>query len=90
MNPGQANELATLRARLDAIDARLVETLAERARMVREIWDWKRRNGVERTDPAREAEVRERLLASAAAQGLDREAVDEVLRAVIGRSLSRR
>lgn len=89
MNTQQTTELGRLRARLDEIDGRLIEVLAERARMVREIWEWKRANGLERTDPAREHDVRERLLASAAAQGLNRDAVDEVLRAVIGRSLSR-
>lgn len=81
--------LEALRAKLDAVDAELIEVLARRAGVVAEIWAWKTANGVGRVDPAREAAVRARLLAQAEALGLSREAVGEVLDRIIGVSLRR-
>lgn len=80
-------ELARRRKALDALDDRLVELLAERAALVKDLWALKRRHQVERVDPAREAAVIARLTARATARGLDPRAVAEVLRAVVGKQL---
>jgi chorismate mutase len=79
--------LEKLRARLDGVDAELIELLARRASVVAEIWAWKQQHGVARIDPPRELEVRARLLAQADALGLSREAVSAVLDQLIGRPL---
>ena len=81
--------LFKLRAQLDEVDAELIRLLARRDAVVQEIWAWKQANGVERIDPAREAELRTRLLAQAEALGLSREAVNTILDRIIGRQLGR-
>lgn len=80
-------ELARRRSDLDAIDDRLVDLLAERAAAVRGLWAFKRRRGLQRHDPAREAAVLARLTERARSRGLDPAAVAEVLKAVVGRKL---
>lgn len=77
--------LEHLRERLDFVDDELIDLLARRAQVVREIWDWKRVNGVERFDPERERVLKQRLLQKAAAQGLDAEAVAAVLEQIVGK-----
>jgi chorismate mutase len=81
--------LEALRAQLDEVDAELIRLLARRAGLVKEIWVWKQANSVPRIDPAREAELRARLLAQAESLGLSREAVSAVLDQIVGRQLSR-
>lgn len=75
------------RAQLDELDAELIRLLARRASIVDEIWAWKQANGVERIDPAREVELRERLLGQAEALGLSRDAVATILERIIGVAL---
>lgn len=77
------------RAALDALDAELIDLLARRAGIVQEIWAWKQAHGVERVDPAREAELRARLLAQAESLGLSREAVGAILARIVGVQLLR-
>jgi chorismate mutase/prephenate dehydrogenase len=84
------SELEALRGRLDSVDEELVRLLARRAGVVREIWAWKRANGVGQVDPAREAALKARLLAQAEALGLSREAVTAVLERIVGKDLSAR
>ncbi len=79
--------LAGMRARLDALDAELLELLAKRAAVVDEIWAWKAAHGVPRLDPERERELRARLLAQAAALGLSQERVSAILDQIVGHSL---
>lgn len=75
------------RAQLDELDADLIRLLARRASVVEEIWAWKQANGVGRIDPAREAELRGRLLAQAESLGLSRDAVAGILDRIIGQRL---
>jgi len=58
-----AEDLASYRAQVDAIDAELVELLNRRAKVVLEIGARKRETGKAVRDPAREAQVHERLQA---------------------------
>ena len=76
--------LFRLRAQLDEVDAELIRVLARRDAVVQEIWAWKQANGLERIDPAREAELRDRLLTQAEALGLSRDAVSVILDRIIG------
>ena len=80
-------KLEELRAQLDKLDAELIRLLASRASVVEEIWAWKQQNKVERIDPARELELRSRLLAQAAALGLSRAAISAILDRIVGVSL---
>ena len=79
--------LETLRAQLDVVDTELIKLLARRADIVADVWKWKAENGVPRIDPARGAEMRERLLSQAQSLGLSRSAVSDVLDRIVGRSL---
>jgi chorismate mutase len=79
--------LDALRAQLDEVDEELIRLLAHRAGIVEEIWAWKASNGVPRIDPARETEMKTRLLADAEALGLKREAVAAIFDRIIGVAL---
>jgi len=79
--------LDTLRAALDDVDAALIDALARRAALVREIWAWKEAHGLPRFDPAREQELRSRLVQRAVERGLSPDAVEAVLAQVIGKPL---
>ncbi len=77
-------EIDALRDRIAAVDARLVELVAERARLAREIGDAKRRAGLPTLDPAREAQVVRAAAARARAYGLDDEGVRDLYWRLIG------
>lgn len=87
MNDAQRSRLTATRATLDAIDERLLSVLAERAKVVAELWAWKRSEGLPLTDPEREAEHVEQLVARAKTLGLDEQATRAVLATIIGKSL---
>jgi chorismate mutase len=89
MTEQQSQTLAGFRTRLDVLDERLLQVLIERSALVGEVWAWKAAQGVSRVDAGREAEVVERLLAAATAHGLDRDAVQPIIAAVVGRRLRR-
>ena len=76
--------LQPLRAQLDEVDAELSRLLARRAGIVEEIWAWKQAHGVPRIDPARETELRGRLLAQAQSLGLSVDAVCAILDRIVG------
>ncbi|MDP3236172.1 MAG: chorismate mutase [Myxococcales bacterium] len=88
MNDAQRSRLTATRATLDAIDERLLSVLAERAKVVAELWAWKRSEGLPLTDPQREAEHVDQLVARAKGLGLDENATRAVLATIIGKQLS--
>ena len=61
--PQQPLTLAELRSRIDAVDAKLVATLADRARLVVLVGEAKRHEGVATYAPSRERAVIERAIA---------------------------
>lgn len=71
-------ELARIRARIDDLDDRLVELIAERSRLATETLAVKDRGGLPRTDVRREAQVVARAARQARARGLDGELVRDV------------
>lgn len=87
MNEAQRSRLTATRAQLDVIDARLLSVLAERAEVVEELWAWKRSEGLPLTDPQREAEHIDQLVARAKCLGLDENATRAVLATIIGKQL---
>ncbi len=87
MNDAQRSRLTATRATLDAIDERLLAVLAERARVVETLWAWKRNEGLPLTDPTREAEHVEQLVARAKTLGLDEQAIRTVLATIVGKPL---
>jgi chorismate mutase len=89
MTPQQREFLETTRRLLDNLDDALIDVLAHRAQVVTELWTWKDAQGLARGDPKREAEVVERLLARAAAKGLDATQLEPLLRAIIGHRLTK-
>jgi chorismate mutase len=76
-------ELATLRARIDELDAELVELLARRAAAARDAMDLKAAAGQSAFDAVREAEMVATLRVKARAYQLDEDRVEKVFRAVL-------
>ena len=87
MNEAQRSRLTATRAQLDTIDARLLSVLAERAKVVEELWAWKRSEGLPLTDLQREAEHVNQLVARAKSLGLDEAATRAVLATIVGKQL---
>ncbi len=63
--------LKPYRARIDALDDRIVDLLVERIGIIHEVGDLKAREGIPATLPDRVDQVRERNAARAAAKGID-------------------
>jgi len=76
-------DLAGIRARLDEVDRRFVQVLAERARLIGEVVDFKRARGMPVVDRTREDEMLVRIGEVASDEGLDPRVARAVLRAVI-------
>lgn len=76
--PAQATDVERLRAALDVIDAAIVELVARRCRVAREIGEAKRRSGEPPVDLAREAAVVRRAASLAASLGVHGEEVRAV------------
>lgn len=75
--------LAEIRDRLDEVDVRLVEVLADRARLIGQVIEFKRARGMAVVDRKREDEMLARVERLAAERGLDPRIARAVLRAVI-------
>jgi chorismate mutase/prephenate dehydrogenase len=78
--------LAGARARLDAIDQRLLDLLAERGKLVAEVLETKKREGLPIFVPSREQEKVDRFRQAAAGRGLDPEWAEDFLRMIMGSS----
>lgn len=61
--PYHSANLDAIREKIDALDTRIHETLVERAQLVLQIGEEKRKNNIEVVQPAREARMIRRLLA---------------------------
>jgi chorismate mutase len=77
------SELDAIRDRLDAVDGRLIDLLAERARLISEVIRFKRAHGMRVVDRDRERDMLRRAGDGAARHGLDPRIARQVLRAVI-------
>jgi chorismate mutase len=72
-------QLAQLRAAMDRVNRRLVDTLHERARLCRTIGAFKRTAGLTAVDPAREAEMLAAMLENAPAGGFSAQQLAAIL-----------
>jgi 4-amino-4-deoxychorismate mutase len=76
--------LAPFRARLDEIDAQLVDLLGERFQICREVAEYKSEHRIPMMQPERVAEVRARYLARGAEVGLPEDFTAELFELLIG------
>jgi chorismate mutase len=76
-------DLGAIRDRLDLVDRRLLDVLAERARLIAEVIAVKRAHGIRVVDRSREEEMLDRIGQLAAEGDLDPRIARQVLRAVI-------
>ena len=74
-DPGVGRSLSELRAAIEVVDAQLIDLVARRMRLVREVGQVKRATGQPVTDPAREAAVVARASALARDAGLPEDEV---------------
>jgi chorismate mutase/prephenate dehydrogenase len=81
-----AGGLPELRARLDAVDRRVLEALAERMRIVTEVARFKRSEGVEIRDRDRERQVLDARRNLARELGLDPAPVEAIYRQILNAS----
>ncbi|HET9692150.1 MAG TPA: chorismate mutase [Acidimicrobiales bacterium] len=81
--PGDGLDLGDIRARIDAVDRRLVDLLAERAALVGEVVHYKRARHLPVVDRHREDEMLERIAVTAQAAGVDARVAQQVLRTII-------
>ncbi len=79
--------LSLLRERIDAVDARLLELLSERADLVAEVAQAKRSSGLSTVDPERENLLLKKVLERGAGR-FPREAIVAVFRAIMSASVS--
>jgi chorismate mutase/prephenate dehydrogenase len=84
-NP-EANPLAELRDRLDEVDGRLLDLLAERGTLVSEVLETKKREGLPIFVPAREQQKVETFRLAAQQRGLDPDWSEDFLRMIMGSS----
>lgn len=80
--------LGTLRERLESIDRHIVQLIAQRVELAREIGREKTAAGLPTLDPSREVEIVSRAALEARSAGLDAEAVRDIAWRLVG--LSRR
>jgi chorismate mutase len=78
--------LERLRQRIDAVDAKIVDLIAERDSLVEEARRLKAKHDVPLYDPAREAIILDDRAAWANARGLSEDAVRDVFRAILALS----
>ncbi|MEX0856454.1 MAG: chorismate mutase [Gemmatimonadota bacterium] len=76
-------ELERLRDRILAVDAALIQTLAERQELVMQIGRAKAALGLPVLDPSREAQVVRRVVAHARTVGLEEETIRDVMWRII-------
>lgn len=82
----RADELGSVRARIEAIDAEILALLGERFRHVRWLGRFKERAHLPVENPEREAELRALYLRQAEAEGLDPDLVLRLFEGILARS----
>ncbi|NJR13114.1 MAG: chorismate mutase [Phyllobacteriaceae bacterium] len=85
----ECTTMPELRVAIDALDARLVALLAERARYIDRAAELKAANGLPANIPARVEEVVAKVKAEAAAQGFDPALAEQIWRGLIAWSIAR-
>lgn len=81
--------LEAFRARLDGIDAQLLKLLAERRRLVGEVFEWKDAHGLPRIDPTRESALRQARVRDGQSLGLPDALTEAVFDAILADARTR-
>ena len=76
-------ELAAARQRIDQLDGQLVELLASRFAVTRQVGQLKAERGLPEADPAREAKQLARIRALAEAAGVDPDLAAAILASIV-------
>ncbi|MCB1588147.1 MAG: chorismate mutase, partial [Xanthomonadales bacterium] len=88
-SPSQSSpELDDLRRQLDEVDARLVQAMAERQSLVAQVGQVKLASGGQLRDFRRERQVLDHIRQRASNCGLDPNLAEDVMRRLIGSSLT--
>jgi chorismate mutase len=87
MEPDPLEALGVMRQRLDELDAGWVGILAERFAITDRVGAHKRAHDLPAQDPAREAEMIERIRALATTAGLDPDFAERTLRSILDESV---
>lgn len=85
---GGDERLAELRERIDEIDSRIIDLLAERFAVTRSVGIAKRDAGLPPVDEEREEQMYRRFRARATEHGLEPDLVESIYRVVIGRVIA--
>jgi len=85
-SPGTVGSLEGHRAKIDAIDQRLVDLLAERQRVVEQIAELKKAHNLPAYHPAREENLISQRRRQGAEAGMDPDGVDELFRCILRQS----
>lgn len=89
MSTTTTTALEEARNRIDEIDRRFVELLAERYAVVDEICEMKAKDGEDVKDPAREAELLDHVASIADENGLAPEFVRQLYKRILSHSVER-
>ncbi len=81
-----AVDLSALRAQIDDLDQQLVDILAKRNALTKQVGKWKSRTGLPIYVPSREAELLQRRRQEAEGKGLSPDLIEDVLRRVMRES----
>lgn len=81
--PGDGLDLDDIRRRIDAVDRRLVELLAERSALVGDVVRYKRARHLPVVDRGREDRMLDAIAATAREVGVDARVAQQVLRTII-------
>jgi chorismate mutase len=77
------DEIAPHRAEINGLNTEIIDLLARRVEVAKEIAEVKQRHGKPVVDPARERAVLEQVRTQAQARGLDPDGAERVFRAII-------
>lgn len=81
----ERGDLSRLRAEIERLDGELVQLIAKRVRLARDVGEAKRHSGLPTLDPTREATVVRRAVTSAREAGLERdEEIRQIFWSIIG------
>ena len=76
-------ELTEIRKELDKLDAELVSILAKRMKFIPEVAEYKKKNNIQRFQPAREKEILESKRKLAKEAGLNPDLVEKIFKEII-------
>lgn len=83
------DSLDTLRTQIDALDAQLVELLAQRFAVTEQVGQYKKLHNLPSVDPAREALLFTKIRSLAATQHMNPDAAQAIFRCIVDETVRR-